>query len=229
MKKNIVRLLEIVLAIALILSACGTNPVNTYHGLIESYQAAQKAAATGRSCFALTGQQMNVQIGIYNSYLVADVTKTQVYRDALKTAQTQVNDANKAYLGPDGQPLPADQLDLATLAQQNATPASMAGGFTLMVNAFKEAPLAPVDPSVLANTQRIVSELFNQAMSCVVDWNDAVETYNVERNKIPGDVVGRLAEYLGVKELPQNLPYYEPPTSTDIFSTTPPTPAFPTP
>jgi hypothetical protein len=30
----------------------------------------------------------------------------------------------------------------------------------------------------------------------------------VERNKIPGDVVGRIAEALKVKELPESLPYY---------------------
>jgi hypothetical protein len=30
----------------------------------------------------------------------------------------------------------------------------------------------------------------------------------VERNKIPGDVVGRIAEALKVKELLMNLPYY---------------------
>ena len=231
--KNIGKFLIALITVMFILSACIPvigDPLAKYNSLIQSYQDAREAAATSQSCFALVGQQLNMQIAVYNSYLVADVTKTKVYRDALKTAQDQLSSASQAYVGPDGQPIPPSQLDLEQLAAQGATPASQATGFTLMVNAFTEAPLAPVDPSVLVNTQRIISEQFNQAMSCVVDWNTAVKAYNVERNQISGDVVGQIAEKLGVKDLPESLPYFTPPAgSANPFNMTAPTPALPTP
>lgn len=122
------------------------------------------------------------------------------------------------------------QPDLGELAAAGGTPADLATGFTLMVNAFTEAPLAPVDPSALANTQRIISEQFNKAQSCVTDWNDAVAIYNTERNQISGDVVGTIAQKLGVKDLPASLPYFIPPAnSANPFNMTAPTVVFPTP
>ena len=97
-----------------------------------------------------------------------------------------------------------------------------------MVNAFTEAPLAPVDPSVLVNTQRIISEQYNQAMSCVVDWNTAVKEYNTQRNQISGDVVGSIADRLGVKSLPESLPYFTPPAnSANPFNQNAATPVLP--
>jgi len=53
------------------------------------------------------------------------------------------------------------------------------------VTNFTEAPLEKVDPTTLANTQKLVSEKFNMTFACVKDWNDVVKQYNVERNKIP--------------------------------------------
>lgn len=229
--KNMRNLIVSVLVLTGLASACIPyvgDPLARYNHLIQSYQDARNAAATSQACFALVGQQLNFQVTVYNSYLSADVAKTQAYRDALKAGQNQVASAGSAYVGPDGQPIPPDQLDLGSLAEQHATPADQASGFTLMVNAFTEAPLAPIDPSALANTQRIISEQFNQAMSCVVDWNTAVNTYNIERSQISGDVVGTIAQRLGVKDLPPSLPFYIPPAdSANPFNSVPPTPALP--
>ena len=61
--------------------------------------------------------------------------------------------------------------------------------------------------SVLA-AMNTASEQYNKIEACGADWNDAVQAYNTERNKIPGDEVGRIAEYLHVKTLPESLPYY---------------------
>ena len=225
------RLFCVFVALAVLASACIPvigDPLARYNGLITSYQNGQEAAANGQSCFALVGQQLALQVQVYNSYLTADVTKAKVYRDALQSAADQINSASQAYVGPDGQPIPANKLDLGALAAAKATPADQATGFTLMVKAFTEAPLAPVDPSVLANTQRIIAEQFNQAQSCVVDWNSAVKQYNIERNQISGDVVGSIAQRLGVKNLPESLPYFTPPAgSLNPFNISLPTPVLP--
>lgn len=214
--------------IAAIVTACSVDPLAKYNGLIGSYQNARMAAANSQACFALVGSQLNLQISVYNSYLVADVAKTKAYRDALRTAQTQIDNAKQGYVGPDGQPVAPDKLDLGQLAAQHSTPADAMGGFTLMVNAFTEAPLAPVDPSALHGTQQIIQQQFNQAFACVTDWNLAVNSYNTERNQVSGDIVGQIAQKLGVKDLPESLPYYTPPTgSASPFNATAPTPALP--
>ena len=213
---------------AILLVAAGCNPVSKYNDLISAYQGAQEAAANGQSCFALTGNQISLQISLYNSYLSTDVEKTKVYRDALKSASDQLSAAQKAYTDSNGVAIPSNKLDLSQLAAQNATPAGLAGGLTLMVQAFTEAPLAAVDPSALINTQRIITEQYNQAMSCVTDWNNAVRVYNTVRNQASGDIVGQVAQKLGVKDLPESLPYFTPPAnSSNPFNVTAATPVLP--
>jgi hypothetical protein len=78
----------------------------------------------------------------------------------------------------------------------------------IFVRAFQEAPLAAVSDAPVLAAMNTASEQYNKIDACGTDWNDAVEGYNVERNKIPGDVVGRIAEALHVKELPESLPFY---------------------
>ena len=68
--------------------------------------------------------------------------------------------------------------------------------------------MAAVSDAPVLAAMNTASEQYNKIDACGTDWNDAVEGYNVERNKIPGDVVGRIAEALHVKELPESLPYY---------------------
>ncbi len=171
------KLLVFVCVIAL--AACAIDPLAKYDSLIQSYQDARLAAANGQSCMALVGTQLALQMSVNDKYLTADVTKAKVYRDALKTAQDTINNAGTAYVDPaTGQPIPPSQLDLAKLAQAKATPVDQMAGFQLEVKAFTEAPLATIDPSVSINTQRIITQNFDKAMSCVADWNQAVNTYN---------------------------------------------------
>lgn len=229
--KKLFKFVPVLIALVFVLSACLPvigDPLSRYNSLIESYQNAREAASSSQACFALVGQQLSMQITVYNSYLAADVEKAKVYRDALAGVQSRIADASKAYYDSNGQPIPTDKLDLSKLVENGVTPADTMGGFNLMVNAFTEAPLSPVDPSALANVQRIISEQFNQAMSCVADWNSAAKAYNIERNQISGDVVGSIAEKLGVKDLPVSLPYYTPPAgSASPFDMTAPTAALP--
>lgn len=179
--------------------------VKEYHTLIEAYQAGQEAAANGNTCLALAFSEMSNQVVLANNYLVADVAKTEKYRQSLAEYGTKFNEQAKAYEDAGGQP---SKLDLDELAKKGATPADMALTLNVYATTFYEAPLAQVNVEPVINAQRIVSEKYNMAFACVKDWNEAVRSYNTERNKIPGDVVGRLAEYLKVKELPQALPYF---------------------
>jgi len=210
-KQRFWRIITIVALICLLIvqSGCGLlvktgkDVIKQYNGLIEAYQDARRAAADGNTCLSLTFSEMSNQTILVNNYLAADVAKTKAYREALAEYGGKFAQQQKAYQGTD-----ANSLDLGELAKQGATPAQMALTVNAYVTTFQEAPLAQVDAAPVINAQRIVSEKYNMAFSCVKDWNDAVGRYNKERNKVPGDVVGTLAEYLKVKELPAELPYF---------------------
>jgi hypothetical protein len=219
-KKTIFLLLAVLTVMSLLTTACGCRVLSgikraapeitsEYEALISAYQNGRKAAANGNTCIALTFSEIQAQVTLYNSYLTADVAKAAAYRESLSNFGTDIQDARSHYRDENGNPIPPDKLDLAELANNQATPADMALSVNAYVTTFTEAPLQNVDPESLKNTQRLVSEKYNQTFACVKDWNDAVFTYNEERNKISGDIVGSIVEYLGIKELPESLPYFQ--------------------
>lgn len=205
------------------LMACSVarSAVDEYHTLITAYQNTQMAAANGQSCIVLSFSAMTNSATLANNYMQGVANQTTSYREPLRNFGTKMaaqeqtlQDQAAAYKDSAGKPLDPTKLDLADLVNKNATPANMALTLQVYATTFNEAPLPPLNPQPVINAQRQVSESTNQAFACVKDWNDAVRTYNVERNKIPGDAVGRIAEYLKVKELPQSLPYFTMPGPT---------------
>lgn len=205
-------LLVVLLAVfSLVVSACGParSVVNQYHKLIEYYQGARKEASNFRLCVDTAMGTIFTQATFLQGYQKADVEKARVWREALDNSAARLVEALANYRDADGNPIPADKLDLAALAQAGALPNNLSAGFAVFVQAFQEAPLAQVSDKPVLAAMATASEQYNKIEACGTDWNDAVALYNVERNKIPGDVVGRLAEELGVKELPQELPYYQ--------------------
>jgi len=177
--------------------------VDLYNELIVAYQQAQKAAANGSATIGLGFNAIQNYTVMYNSYLSADVAKTKVYREALADYGSKLENQQKEYSGKD-----SSQLDLSQLVKNNATPADMALNINAYVSTFTEAPLQGVNVESLTNTQRLVDVKYNQIFAGIVDWNEAVASYNEIRNKAAGDIVARVAEYLKVKELPEKLPYY---------------------
>ncbi len=210
--------LSIFVLLGLLLAACGANQggvpsspqelVQKYNGLIAAYQSARREASDFRLCTDTAMGTIFTQATYLQSYQAMDVEKARVWREALDNSSARLLEALANYKDANGNPIPADQLDLAALSQAGALPDGMGGGFTIMVQAFTEAPLPPISPEPVLMAMRTATEQFNKIQACGDDWNTAVERYNVERNQVPGDIVGRLAQYLGVKELPQELPYY---------------------
>ena len=203
--------INMLVILAMGLSACtlAGNVVDQYHTLITAYQNAQKYASNFQLCVDTAMGVIYTQATFLQNYQQADIEKAKVWRQALDNSSARLAETLKNYKDANGNPLPASALDLGTLAQQNALPDSVAGGFTLFVQAFTEAPLAQVSDAPVLAAMNTASEQYNKIDACGADWNDAVQAYNTERNKIPGDVVGRIAEALKVKTLPEELPYYK--------------------
>ena len=193
-----------------------TDPIQKYHGLIEAYQNARMQTVNGKNCVVAAYNSINIQVGLGMAAMQAEVARTDAYRKALTEygakANPAITGAQKnfekglgAYTDKSGNPIPVDKLDLAALAQQNALPSQLVGEINVAITQFTEAPLPPSNFGPIENAQRESAEKMNQVVACAMTSNEAIRSYNV----IPGDVVGRLAEYLGVKELPQELPYFE--------------------
>jgi len=219
MKKSISLFVVICLIVAVIFSSTSCSVVRKYDSLVTAYQNAQKAAATSRAALALGYNKIQNYMDMYNKYLDTDVAKTKAYRDALANFGTKLADVQKQYVDEDGQTLPSNKLDLNELVKNQATPADMAINITSYANTFNEAPLQGVDEKSLADTQKYVSEAYNEITANIEDWNTAVQAYNTERNKATGDIVGSAAEYLGVKDLPRELPYFTLPIPDKLPST----------
>jgi hypothetical protein len=201
--------------ISLVLSACqgisnlAGNVVDQYHTLITDYQSAQKMASNFQLCVDTAMGTIYTQATFLQNYQQADIEKAKVWRQALDNSSARLAQTLMNYKDANGNPLPASALDLGALSQSHALPDSVAGGFSLFVQAFTEAPLPTVSDAPVLAAMNTASEQYNKIDACGADWNDAVQAYNTERNKIPGDVVGRIAEYLHVKTLPESLPYYQ--------------------
>jgi hypothetical protein len=212
--KRIGFVINLLVVISLTLSACQTisnvagNVVNEYSTLITDYQNAQKTASNFQLCVDTAMGTIYTQATFLQNYQQADVEKAKVWRQALDNSSARLAQTLLNYKDANGNPLPASSLDLGALAQANALPNSVGSGFSWFVQAFQEAPLAQVSDAPVLAAMNTASEQYNKIDACGADWNDAVQAYNTERNKIPGDVVGRIAEALHVKTLPETLPYY---------------------
>jgi len=212
--KKIGIVMSMLMVLSLALSACQAignaagGVVNEYHTLITDYQNAQKTASNFQLCVDTAMGTIYTQATFLQNYQQADIEKAKVWRQALDNSSARLAQTLLNYRDANGNPLPVSSLDLGALAQQNALPDSVAGGFSLFVQAFQEAPLPQVSDAPVLAAMNTASEQYNKIDACGADWNDAVQAYNTERNKIPGDVVGRIAEALHVKTLPETLPYY---------------------
>jgi len=225
--KKISMMVVLALLMALVLNACGVarSVVDQYHVLIERYQTAQKQAANFKLCVDTAMGTIYTQATFLQSYQQADIEKTKAWRQALDDSMARLVETMNNYRDADGNPISVDQLDLGELANAGALPDGISTQFGLFVKAFQEAPLPTVSDKPVLAAMATASEQYNKIDACGADWNDAVEAYNTERNKIPGDVVGRIAEALKVKELPESLPYYSGDYGGSISQPNLPTPA----
>lgn len=214
---------EILLLGALaLLAGCGLVSAGTdqYNFLITDYEAAQAGVANSTSCISLAYTDMNLQMGINLQVLQAFVAANAAYRKPLEQFGTKVNQAQsdynqkyQNYLGPDGKPLPPNQLDLGALAQKQAMPGDLALTLQVYSTSFVEAGMPQIPTDSTKNLQNIIDEKINMSFACVKTANDAIQQYNTSRGKVPGDVVGTLAQKAGIRELPRELPYFVIPAS----------------
>ena len=208
--------------LAWLLAGCGvvSGGLDQYNFLIADYEGAQAGVANSTSCISLAYTDMNLQIGVNLQVLQAFVAANSAYRKPLEQFGTKVSQAQsdyadkyQNYLGPDGKPLPASQLDLGALAQKQAMPGDLALTLQVYSTSFVEAGMPQIPTDTTKNMQNIIDEKINMSFACVKTANDAIQKYNTGRGQVPGAVVGALAQKANIRELPQELPYFVVPAS----------------
>ena len=133
---------------ALALSGCQAiknaagSVVTEYHTLITDYQNAQKMASNFQLCVDTAMGTIYTQATFLQNYQQADIEKAKVWRQALDNSSARLAQTLMSYKDANGNPLPASSLDLGALAQPDALPDSVAGGFSLFVQAFHGSPAA---------------------------------------------------------------------------------------
>ncbi len=212
----------LMLPLALLLASCGlvSGGTDQYNFLITDYEAAQAGVANSTSCISLAYTDMNLQMGINLQVLQAFVAGNSAYRKPLEQFGTKVSQASsdyqskyQNYLGPDGKPLPPSQLDLGALAQKQAMPGDLALTLQVYSTSFVEAGMPQIPTDSTKNLQNIIDEKINMSFACVKTANDAIQQYNTARGKVPGEVVGTLAQKANIRDLPRELPYFVVPAS----------------
>ena len=114
-----------------------------------------------------------------------------------------------------------NQLDLGALAQKQAMPGDLALTLQVYSTSFVEAGMPQIPTDSTKNLQNIIDEKINMSFACVKTANDAIQKYNTSRGKVPGEVVGTLAQKANIREFPRELPYFVVPPSA------PPVPPVP--
>lgn len=200
-------LLSLIVVFILVLTACSApgKVINKYDELIATYQAAQRQT----SSFGLCTDTKYASLQLNNSqnirYMQADIDKMKAYRDAdAKLAQLMSN-----YKDANGNTIPPEKLDLKQLADSGALPAGMVPAFQQYIKVLSEAPVAAMSEKVQIALMDSNNEAFASIQLCGEDMNEAIQKYNTVRNQVSGDIVAQAAKALNVKDLPQQLPYYQ--------------------
>lgn len=195
----------------LIMSSCGVGKVvqqagGTYDQGIKAYQDAMKFAANFRLTVDTETGKMNTVVTMTNSYMVSDVEKVKQYRAKMADAYGQLNNMDKQYPAPQSN----QPVDLSKLQASGALPNNMYSGFSLYANVITEAPVASVPTEITTTSMSIVTGAYDHINAAGIDWNNAVDAYNTWRRSVStgSRIIADVANYFGVENLPDSLPYY---------------------
>jgi len=231
--KTLKKFVPILLAVMLMLSACGVakTTVDQFNEGKRLYLQANTDFSTFRLCCDVETNQINSTFQLSNMYFSAEIAKVEQYRAAQAAFQANRGAQVPMATTQDGQQV----IDFNKLSQSGASPDKIIGnatsglqGLTIAVNAIQEAQIPNIPPEVFNTSLDAVSVANNHIFQCGVTWNNSVNAYNTWRGQVTGRVIGDLAEYFGIDTMPTMMPMYQG-TYQGGGIPTPVMPAVPTP
>lgn len=207
-------ILSIWLVLSLALSSCGLaqTGVEQFNEGKRLYLQANTDFSTFRLCVDVETNNTNSTFQLSNMYFSAEIAKVQQYRAAQAAFQANRDAQVPMTTTKDGQQV----IDFNKLSQSGASPdgiiknaTSGMQGLTIAVNAVQEAQILNVPPEVFTKALDTVLVANNHIFQCGVTWNNSSNAYNTWRGQATGRVVGDLATYFGIDNMPIMLPQYQ--------------------
>lgn len=218
----------VLLVFALLLSACSAreaaqSAAQEHDKLVELYFAAVASQSNFSACVDASTAKINLMQSTYATYTDTEVARVAAWRQNIDRQTEKLDEARDAFNSVT--PNENGVIDLNEMVASGGTPADVASGFALTVQAYAPTeavlPVLPTEVTLFILAEQ--SEATSMMFGCVVDWNEAAQAYNAERNKLnqlvnSGEVIGAAANAIGINDLPETLPYYQ---STPENSTIP--------
>lgn len=200
-------------------AACGArqaaqSAAHEHDKLVELYFAATASKSTFGACVDSSVATINLMNQTYQTYVDTEVARVNAWRQNVNAQTQKFNETRSAFNSV--QPNENGVIDLKEMVESGVTPADVAAGFDLTVQAY--APTEAVQEALPTEVTTFVlaqhAEATGMMFGCVVDWNEAARAYNTERNKInslvnSGEILGAAASAIGINDLPETLPYYQ--------------------
>jgi hypothetical protein len=195
----------ILIVAAFLLSACGpaASAVNLYNEGQTKYVGANKAYADFALCQTIENQNIEQTFQLYYGGLWFDVQQKEQYRAAMNAP------AEAAALAPKATTEDGTQVIDFNKLPANASPDNIyKSGLSFSVFAVTEAQIIPVAPEMFKGALDAVQVSNNHKFQCGTTWNNAAADYNLWRRQAAGRVVGDLANYFHIEDMPKELPMF---------------------
>lgn len=198
-------LISLVVVMSLLLSACGVaqKAVDLYNEGQTLYIGGTKGYADFVACQVFENQNIEQTMLLAYSYNWTVLQQNVQYRAAMNAPQEAAAAAPKATADDGSQVI--DFNNLPPQAQPNGIYSS---GLAFSIYAVQEAQVIPAPPEVTLQAMDSIQVANNHKYQCAVTWNDTAAAYNTWRRQVSGRVVGDLAEYFNIEDMPKELPMF---------------------
>ncbi|MFH1236440.1 MAG: hypothetical protein V1685_05925 [Parcubacteria group bacterium] len=203
--KKMNKFFPVLLAVVLLFSACGpaATAAKLYNEGQTVYVAANKAYADFVACQVFENQNIEQTMLLAYSYNWTVLQQNENYR-AAKNAVTEAAAAAPTVIADDGQQV----IDFNKLPKQALPDNIYSSGLAFSVYALHEAQIIPAPPEVTLKAMDSVQVSNNHKFQCAITWNNGAAAYNTWRRQVSGRVIGDLAEYFNIEDMPKELPMF---------------------
>lgn len=203
--KTLKKFVPVLLAVMLMLSACGpaAKAVELYNEGQTLYVGANKAYADFVACQVFENQNIEQTMLLAYSFNWTVLQQNVQYR-AAKNAVTEAAAAAPTVTADDG----SQVVDFNNLPKQALPDNIYSSGLAFSLYALQEAQVIPAPPEVTTQAMDSVQVSNNHKFQCATTWNNGAAAYNTWRRQVSGRVVGDLAEYFNIEDMPKELPMF---------------------
>lgn len=203
--KHLSKIFVLLTIAAFVLSACGpaAAAADLYNQGQTLYIGATKGYSDFVACQTYENQNQEQTMQLAYSYNWTVLQQNEQYR-AAKNALPQAAAAIPTATANDGTKV----VDFNRLPASSNPNGIYSSGLAFSVYAVQEAQVIPVPPEVTTKAMDAIQVSNNHKFQCALTWNDSAAAYNLWRRQVSGRIVGDLANYFHIEDMPKTLPLF---------------------